>query len=93
MAYDERAVSHVGRLRRAVSRRSRFDDAAVELGALFNALEAHLENGGEFAVVEAYRRAFVALATLRHVDLAQVEKATAIFEKLMQYLRHTDRQP
>ncbi len=93
MAYDERAVAHVGRLRRAVPRRSRFDDAAVELGALFNALEAHLENGGDVAVVEAYRRVFVALATLRHVDLAHVDNATAIFEKLTQYLSHTDGRP
>jgi hypothetical protein len=93
MAYDARAVSHVARLRRAVPRRSRFDDSAVELGALFNALEAHLEKGGHVAVVEAYHRAFLALANLRHIDAARIEKATAIFENLTRYLSHADIEP
>jgi hypothetical protein len=88
MAYDARAVSHVVRLRRAVPRRSQFDDVAVELGALFNALEAHLENGGDVAVVAAYRQAFAALATLREIDPAHIDKATTIFDKLTQYLSH-----
>jgi len=90
MAYDPRAVSYVGRLRRAVPRRFRFDDAAVELGALFNALETHLEKGGDVAVVEAYRQAFIALATLRGIAPTPIEKATTIFGRLTRYLSHDD---
>lgn len=86
MAYDERAVAHVSRLRRAVPRKSRFDDTAVELGALFNALEAHLEKGGHVAVVEAYQQTFLALATARNVEPAHIKKATNIFDNLRRYL-------
>ena len=93
MAYGARAASHLARLRRAVPRRCRFDDAAVELGALFNALEAHLEKGGHVAVVEAYHRAFVALANLRRIDPARIEKATTIFEDLTRYLSHCRTEP
>jgi hypothetical protein len=93
MVYDERAVSHVGRLRRVVPRRFRFDDAAVELGALFNALQAHLEKGGAVAVVEAYRQPFIALATLRGIDPARIKKATSLFEKLTHDLNHADTEP
>ena len=93
MAYDAQAVSHVARLRRAVPRRWRFDDAAIELGALFNALQAHLEKGGHVAVVEAYHQTFVALAALRHIDPARIDKATAIFENLTRYLSHANTEP
>lgn len=92
MAYDERAVSHVARLRRAVPRTSRFDDVAVEIGALLNALEVHLEKGGNVAVVEGHQHVFLTLAKLRNVDAGRIQKATTIFEKLTRYLSLTPAQ-
>jgi hypothetical protein len=82
------ALSPVDRLRRAVPRRFGFDAAAVELGALFGALQAHLEKGGDLAVVEACRESFITLATLRGIDPACIEKATTILQKLTRQSNH-----
>lgn len=56
---------------------------AIEIGALFNALETHVENGlGNPNVVQAYEDLFFILATLRGVDPSCIKKAQAIFHDL-----------
>ena len=90
MDYDQRAVAYVARLQQTLAPRTRRDSAAMEIGALMNALEVHVENGlGHPNVVRAYENLLLALATLRAVDTAHVKKAQAIFNDLRQYLHQT----
>lgn len=87
MDYDKRAVGFVRRLERAVPPRERIDFDHLEIGALFSALEVHLENGGLPEVVQAYESVFFTLATLRGVDPTRIKKATGLFRELQAYLR------
>jgi len=90
MDYDKRAAAYVARLNRAVAPRTRLDPVAMEIGALFNALEVHVENGlGHPNVVQAYEDLFLALATLRGVDTGHIKKAQTIFHDLRQYVANS----
>jgi hypothetical protein len=86
--YDERAVSYVKQLERALMSKAKLDPDYVELGALLNALECHVEEGrGHPDVVQCYQQALVTLASVRCVDPHRVTKATRVLAELTQYTR------
>lgn len=87
MDYDKRAVGYVRRLERAVPPKGKLDFEHVEIGALLNAIETHVENGtGHPDVVQSYEDVFVLLTTLRGVAADRVNRAKTIFRDLKQYL-------
>jgi hypothetical protein len=90
VSYDERAVSYVKKLERALPPKARLDPDHVEFGALFNALECHIEAGrGHPDVVQSYQQVLVTLASVRGVAEKRVTKATKIFAELTHYLGET----
>jgi hypothetical protein len=92
MNYDRRAVGYVRRLERAVPPKGKLDFEYVEIGALLNAIETHLESGmGHADVVQCYENVFVLLTSLRGFSSERIGKAKAIFRDLKQYLRTSQR--
>ena len=86
--YDERAVAYVKQLERALMSKTKLDPDHVELGALLNALECHVEEGrGHPDVVQCYQQALVTLASVRSVDPQRVTKATRVLTEFTKYLR------